>query len=263
MTRSCGPRARRRHHREQGFGWINSFGTGKGVHTITSGLEGAWTPNPIKWDNGYFDTLFGFEWELTKSPAGAQQWTPTDPAAATLVPDAHDPDEASCADDVHGRSRAALDPIYGPSRSASTRTRTSWPMHSRARGSSSRTATWVRARATSAPLVPQEELLWQDPIPAVDHPLIDAMDIAALKATILASGLSIAQLVTTAWASASTFRGSDKRGGANGARIRLAPAQNWEVNQPAQLTRVLDIFETIQAEFNDAQPAASGSRSPT
>ncbi|MES2524856.1 MAG: catalase/peroxidase HPI [Gemmatimonadota bacterium] len=237
----------------QGFGWSNSFGSGKGVHTITSGVEGAWTPNPIQWDNGYFDTLFGFEWTLSKSPAGAHQWTPSDPAAATLVPDAHDPERRHapmmCTTDLAMR----FDPIYGPiskrfhenpDQLADAFARAWFKLTHRDMG--------PRDRYLGA-LAPAEELLWQDPIPAVDHPLVDAVDIAALKGRILASGLSVAHLVSTAWASASTFRGSDKRGGANGARIRLEPARGWEANQPARLTRVLDILETIQAEFNGAQ----------
>ncbi|MCC6242456.1 MAG: catalase/peroxidase HPI [Gemmatimonadaceae bacterium] len=237
----------------QGFGWLNSFGSGKGVDTTTSGLEGAWTPNPIKWDNGYFETLFGYEWQLTKSPAGAHQWTPTDPAAATTVPDAHDPTKRHAPMMSTADLALRTDPIYleiskrfhaDPQAFHDAFARAWFKLTHRDMG--------PRTRYLGA-LVPQEELLWQDPIPAVNHPLVDEADIAALKTQILSSGLSIAQLVQTAWASASTFRGSDKRGGANGARIRLAPAKNWDVNQPAKLTRALEIYETIQKAFNDAQ----------
>jgi catalase-peroxidase len=238
---------------EQGLGWKNSFGSGKGADTTTSGLEGAWKPNPIKWDNGYFDTLLGYEWELTKSPAGAHQWKPKDPAAATLVPDAHDPSKRHAPMMTTADMAMRVDPIYAkiskrfhehPDQLADAFARAWFKLTHRDMGPRSRYL---------GPLVPKETLLWQDPIPAVDHPLIDAKDIAALKGRILASGLSIAQLVATAWASASTFRGSDKRGGANGARIRLAPQKTWEVNQPARLARALEPFETIQKEFNGAQ----------
>ncbi len=233
-----------------GLGWANSFGTGKGAHTTTSGLEGAWTPNPTKWDNGYFDTLFGFEWELTKSPAGAHIWEPTDKDASLVVPDAHDPTKkvrpAMSTADIALRT----DPKYleiskrfhaNPQEFHDAFARAWFKLTHRDMGPKTRYA---------GPWIPQEELLWQDPIPACDHPVIDAADIAALKGKILASGLPISQLVYVAWSSASTFRGSDKRGGANGARIRLEPAKQWEVNQPAKLTRVLDIYETIQKEFN-------------
>jgi len=238
---------------EQGLGWKNRFGTGKGDDTTTSGLEGAWTPNPTKWDNGYFDTLFGYEWELTKSPAGAHQWKPKDPAAATTVPDAHDPSKRRGPMMTTADMAMREDPIYrkiskhfqqNPAALAKAFTRAWFKLTHRDMG--------PRSRYLGA-LVPKEALIWQDPIPAVDHPLISAKDSAALKGKILASGLSIAQLVATAWASASTFRGSDKRGGANGARIRLAPQKNWEANQPAQLARVLRVYGTIQKEFNGAQ----------
>ncbi|WP_330998914.1 catalase/peroxidase HPI [Gemmatimonas groenlandica] len=238
---------------EQGFGWTNAFGSGKGEHTITSGVEGAWTPNPIKWDTGYFDTLFGYEWQLTKSPAGAHQWTPTDPAAATTVPDAHNPEKRHAPMMATTDIALRVDPAYleiskrfheNPDQLADAYARAWFKLTHRDMG--------PRTRYLGA-LVPDEVLIWQDPIPAVDHTLVDAQDIAALKATILAAGLSIGQLVATAWASASTFRNSDKRGGANGARIRLAPAKNWDVNQPAKLTRALEIYETIQKAFNDAQ----------
>ncbi|WP_026848164.1 catalase/peroxidase HPI [Gemmatimonas phototrophica] len=236
-----------------GFGWANSFGTGKGAHTTTSGLEGAWTPNPIKWDNGYFDTLFGFEWELTKSPAGAHIWEPTDKDASLVVPDAHDASKkvrpAMSTADIALRT----DPKYleiskryhaNPQEFHDAFARAWFKLTHRDMGPKTRYA---------GPWIPQEELLWQDPIPACEHALIDADDMAALKGKILASGLPISQLVYTAWASASTFRGSDRRGGANGARISLAPAKSWEVNQPAKLTRVLDIYQTIKAEFNAIQ----------
>ncbi|HRZ08542.1 MAG TPA: catalase/peroxidase HPI [Gemmatimonadales bacterium] len=238
---------------EQGLGWRNSFGTGKGVDTTTSGLEGAWTPNPVKWDNGYFDMLLGYEWELTKSPAGAQQWKPKDPAAATLVPDAHDPTKRHAPMMTTADMAMKVDPAYleiskrfhkHPEQLADAFARAWFKLTHRDMG--------PRSRYLGA-LVPKEELLWQDPIPAVDHPLVDAKDIAALKGKILASGLSISQLVTTAWASASTFRGSDKRGGANGGRLRLAPQKDWEVNQPARLAMALEAYETIQKEFNGAQ----------
>ncbi len=238
---------------EQGLGWTNAFGSGKGEHTITSGVEGAWTPNPIQWDNGYFDTLFGYEWQLTKSPAGAHQWTPTDPAAATTVPDAHNPAKRHAPMMATTDIALRVDPIYlaiskrfheNPDQLADAYARAWFKLTHRDMG--------PRARYLGA-LVPAEVLIWQDPIPTVNHTLVDAQDIVALKATILAAGLSIGQLVATAWGSASTFRGSDHRGGANGARIRLAPAKNWDVNQPAKLTRALEIYGTIQKAFNDAQ----------
>ena len=237
----------------QGLGWMNSFESGKGVHSTTSGLEGAWTPNPIQWDNGYFDTLFGYEWELNKSPAGAWQWTPTDKSAATTVPDAHDPNIRHAPMMSTADMAMRMDPIYAsiskryhenPAELADAFARAWFKLTHRDMG--------PRTRYLGA-MAPTEVLIWQDPIPTVDHALIDAMDIAALTSRILASGLSIAHLVSTAWASASTFRGSDKRGGANGARIRLAPARDWEANQPARLSKVLGTLETIQTEFNAAQ----------
>ncbi|MES2821581.1 MAG: catalase/peroxidase HPI [Pseudomonadota bacterium] len=238
---------------DQGFGWINSFGSGKGGDTITSGIEGAWTPNPIQWDHGYFQTLFGHEWELTKSPAGAHQWKPKDPAAASLVPDAHDPSKRHAPMMTTADLALRVDPAYekisrrflaNPQELADVFARAWFKLTHRDMGPLARYL---------GPLVPQEELVWQDPVPAVTHALVDAQDIAALKAKLLTCGLSIAQLVTTAWASASTFRGSDKRGGANGARIRLAPQKDWAVNQPAELARVLQTLESIQAGFNGAQ----------
>ncbi len=238
---------------EQGLGWKNRFGSGKGDHTITSGLEGAWTNNPIRWDNGYFDNLFNYEWELVKSPAGAWQWAPKDASAAGTVPDAHDPSKRVAPMMLTTDLSLRVDPIYAPiskrfhenpDQLADAFSRAWFKLTHRDMGPRSRYL---------GPEVPAEELLWQDPIPAVDHELIGAQDISTLKASILASGLSISQLVSTAWASAATFRGSDKRGGANGARIRLAPQKDWEVNQPAQLTAVLAKLEEIRKAFNDAQ----------
>jgi catalase-peroxidase len=235
---------------EQGFGWANRFGSGKGVHTITSGLEGAWTPTPITWDNSYFDTLFGHEWELTRSPAGAQQWTPKAGAAADAVPDAHDPSRRHAPMMATTDLALRADPDYlriskhfheNPQAFADAFARAWFKLTHRDMG--------PRARYLG-PQVPAEVLIWQDPVPAVDHALIDAADVAALKAGILAAGPSITELVETAWASASTFRGSDKRGGANGARVRLAPQKDWAVNKPEQLARVLAALETVQAEFN-------------
>jgi catalase-peroxidase len=237
---------------EQGLGWKNSYGTGSGVYTITSGLEGAWTTNPAQWDNNYFDNLFNYDWELTKSPGGAFQWTPKDPAAANTVPDAHDPSKRHAPMMLTTDLALKVDPAYAaiskrfhetPEAFADAFARAWYKLTHRDMG--------PRARYLGK-LVPAEVLLWQDPIPDLDHPLVDTQDIAALKAKILASGLSISELVSTAWASAATFRGSDKRGGANGARIRLAPQKDWEVNQPAQLAKVLGTLETIQAEFNAA-----------
>jgi catalase-peroxidase len=236
---------------EQGLGWISSFGSGKGDDTITSGLEGAWTPNPIQWDMGYFDMLFGHEWELTKSPAGAWQWRPKDDK--DLAPSAHKPSKRVPTMMSTADIAMRMDPIYepiarrfheNPEEFADAFARAWFKLTHRDMG--------PRSRYLGAE-VPAEELIWQDPVPAVDHDLIDAADIADLKAKILASGLSIPELVSTAWASASTFRGSDKRGGANGARIRLAPQKDWEVNQPTQLKTVLQTLEEIQKEFNSAQ----------
>ena len=238
---------------EQGLGWKNSFGSGAGVHTISSGLEGAWKPNPTKWDNGYFDTLFGFDWELTKSPAGAQQWRPKNGAGAGTVADAHDPSKRHAPMMSTADLALRMDPIYepisrrfhkNPAQFADAFARAWYKLTHRDMG--------PRARYLGS-LVPKEELIWQDPVPTVDHKLIDAQDIAALKGKILGSGLSVSQLVSTAWASASTFRGSDKRGGANGARIRLSPQKDWAANQPAQLAKVLGGLEAIQKDFNAAQ----------
>jgi catalase-peroxidase len=235
---------------EQGLGWHNTFGTGKGVYTTSSGIEGAWKPHPTRWDNGYFDMLFGYEWELTKSPAGAQQWTPKNVKPEHLIPDAHDaskkhPPMMTTAD-LSLRFDPALEKIArrfwkDPQAFADAFARAWFKLTHRDMG--------PRSRYLGS-LVPREVLIWQDPIPPVDHRLIDEADIAALKGKLLASGLSIPQLVTTAWASASTFRGSDKRGGANGARLRLAPQKDWAVNQPAALTAVLAKLEALQTEFN-------------
>ena len=237
---------------EQGLGWHSDFESGKGVHAITSGLEGAWTPNPIKWDNGYFDMLFGYEWELTKSPAGAYQWTPTDASASSLVPDAHDPDRRHApmmaTTDIALRTDPAYEEISRRFHAdmdefADTFARAWFKLTHRDMGPKSR---YVGAE------VPAEDLIWQDPIPAADHALIDAGDVAALKASIMETGLSVSELVGAAWASASTFRGSDKRGGANGGRIRLAPQRDWDVNQPVQLDKVLTGLEGVQSSFNAA-----------
>ena len=238
---------------EQGFGWTSTFGSGKGVHTISSGLEGAWTPTPITWDNSYFDTLFGHEWELTKSPAGAHQWTPKGGAGAGTVPDAHDPSKRHAPFMATTDLSLRMDPAYekisrrfhkNPQEFADAFAKAWYKLTHRDMGPIARYL---------GPLVPKGQLLWQDPLPSVDHELIGEQDMAALKAKVLASGLSISQLVTTAWASAATFRGSDKRGGANGARIRLAPQKNWEANQPAELAKVLQTLEATQKDFNSAQ----------
>ncbi len=238
---------------EQGFGWKSSFGSGAGVDAISSGLEGAWTTNPVKWDNNYLENLFAHEWELTKSPAGAAQWKPKNGAAAGTVPDAHDPKRKHAPIMFTTDLSLRVDPSYEkisrrflehPEEFADAFARAWYKLTHRDMGPLPRYL---------GPLVPKEVLLWQDPIPAVDHKLIDAHDIKALSAKILASGLSISELVITAWASAATFRGGDKRGGANGARIRLAPQKDWEVNQPAELAKVLQTLEAIQSDFNGAQ----------
>ena len=238
---------------EQGLGWTGTFGSGKGSDTIGSGLEGAWTTNPVKWDSNYLENLFGYEWELTKSPAGAYQWTPKDASAAATVPDAHDPSKKHATIMFTTDLSLRLDPAYekiarrylaNPQEFADAFAKAWFKLTHRDMGPISRYL---------GPLVPAEPLIWQDPTPAVDYELIDEQDIAVLKARILASGLSVSQQVTTAWASAATFRGSDKRGGANGARIRLAPQKDWEVNQPAELAKVLQTLEAIQKDFNGAQ----------
>ena len=237
---------------EQGLGWRNTFGSGKGDDTYTSGLEGAWTNDPVKWDNGFFDNLFKYEWELTTSPAGAKQWTPKDPSAQGTVPDAHDPSKRHAPMMFTTDLALKLDPIYAPiskrfhenpDQIAEAFAKAWYKLLHRDMGPVSRYL---------GPLVPSEPQLWQDPVPEVDHELIGEEDIAALKAKILASGLSISQLVSTAWASAATFRGTDKRGGANGARIRLAPQKDWEVNSPAELASVLQTLDEIQQDFNSS-----------
>jgi len=234
----------------QGFGWINTFGSGKGVHTTTSGIEGAWKPNPTKWDNGYFDVLFGYEWELSSSPAGAKQWVAKNVRPEHMVIDAHDPSKKHAPMMTTADLALRFDPIYepiarryhkNPAEFADAFARAWFKLTHRDMGPKVRYL---------GPEVPKEDLIWQDPLPAANHPLIDAKDITDLKAKILASGLSVSELVSAAWASASTFRGSDKRGGANGARVRLAPQKDWEVNQPAQLAKVLRTLEGIQTSFN-------------
>ena len=238
---------------EQGLGWKSKFGTGKGGDTIGSGLEVIWSTTPTKWSNNFFWNLFGYEWELTKSPAGAHQWKPKHGAGAGTVPDAHDPSKRHAPSMLTTDLALRFDPVYEkisrrfyehPDQFADAFARAWFKLTHRDMGPIVRYL---------GPLVPKEPLPWQDPIPAVDHPLIGEQDIAALKAKILASGLSISELVTTAWASASTFRGSDKRGGANGARIRLAPQKDWEVNQPAELAKILQTLEAIQKDFNSAR----------
>ncbi|MDX9839735.1 MAG: catalase/peroxidase HPI [Azoarcus sp.] len=238
---------------EQGLGWINKFGSGKGGDTTTSGIEGAWKPNPTTWDNGYFDMLFGYEWELTKSPAGAHQWVAKDVKPEHMIPDAHDPSKKHPPMMTTADMSLRLDPIYEPiSRRFHKDPQAFADAFARAWFKLTHRDMGPKARYLG-PEVPAEDLIWQDPIPPVDHPLIDAADIAELKSKVLSSGLSIAELVATAWASASSFRGSDMRGGANGARIRLAPQKDWEVNQPTQLGKVLSTLEGIQQAFNGAQ----------
>jgi catalase-peroxidase len=238
---------------EQGLGWKSRHGSGKGRDAIGSGLEGAWTPNPTRWDMGYFDMLFGYEWELTKSPAGAWQWTPKNVADKDLAPDAEDPSKRVPTIMTTADMAMRMDPIYEPiSRRFHKNPKEFADAFARAWFKLTHRDMGPRSRYLG-PEVPKEELVWQDPVPAVTHPLISAKDVAALKRQILASGLSISQLVSTAWASASTFRGSDKRGGANGARIRLAPQKDWEVNQPAQLAQVLKTLEGVRKGFNGAQ----------
>jgi len=238
---------------EQGLGWQSSFGSGAGAHAISSGLEGAWTINPIKWDNNYLENLFAHDWELTKSPAGAAQWIPKNGAAAGTIPDAHDPSKKHAPIMFTTDLSLKVDPSYEkisrrylehPEEFADAFARAWFKLTHRDMGPVSRYL---------GPLVPTEQLIWQDPVPAIDYELIGEQDIAGLKAKILASGLTISQLVKTAWASASTFRGSDKRGGANGARIRLQPQRDWEVNEPAELAKVLHELEAIQKDFNGSQ----------
>jgi catalase-peroxidase len=235
---------------EQGLGWKNSFGTGNGDATITSGLEGTWTPTPTTWDNSYFETLFGYDWDLVKSPAGAYQWIPTDPAAATTVADAHDPNKTHPPVMLTTDLALRMDPIYepisrrfheNPQELADAFARAWFKLTHRDMGPVTRYL---------GPEVPTEQLIWQDPVPPVTHALVDTDDVAGLKDKILSSGLTVSQLVSTAWASASTFRGTDKRGGANGARLRLAPQNGWDINSPAEVAAVLGTLETIQQEFN-------------
>jgi catalase-peroxidase len=243
-----------------GLGWISSHGSGKGDDTITSGIEGSWTPNPIKWDMGYFDVLFGYDWDLVKSPAGAWQWVPINPNEKDLAPAAHDPSKRVTTIMTTADMAMRMDPIYGPiskrfhenpDEFADAFARAWYKLTHRDMGPLARYL---------GPEVPEEELIWQDPVPAVDHELVDAKDIADLKAKVLASGLSISQLVSTAWASASTYRDSDKRGGANGARIRLAPQKDWDVNQQANVGAVLQKLEEIQKKFNSSQKGGSGKK---
>ncbi|MFC1554073.1 catalase/peroxidase HPI [candidate division KSB1 bacterium] len=238
---------------EQCLGWKNSFGSGKSNDTITSGIEGAWTPNPVKWDMGYFDMLFGYDWDLVKSPAGAWQWVPVNPDDKDLAPAAHDPSKKVTTIMTTADMALRMDSIYEPiSRRFHKNPEEFADAFARAWFKLTHRDMGPRSRYLGAE-VPKEELIWQDPVPAVEYELIDAQDIANLKSKILASGLSVSQLVSTTWASASTFRGSDKRGGANGARIRLAPQKDWEVNQPTQLNTVLQTLDGIQKEFNDTQ----------
>ena len=243
---------------EMGLGWRNAYGTGKGDDAITSGLEGAWTPTPVTWDTSFLDTLFGYEWKLSASPAGAKQWIPTDPAASSAVPDPHDPSKRHAPVMLTTDLALRMDPVYepisrrfleNPQELANAFAKAWFKLTHRDMGPRTRYL---------GPLVPSEPQLWQDPVPPVSHPTVRAQDVAALKEKILASGLSVSQLVSTAWASASTFRGTDKRGGANGARIRLEPQIGWAVNEPAQLSQVLRTLEAIQEEF--AAQAAGGTR---
>jgi catalase-peroxidase len=252
-NRYVGPEPEAASLAEQGLGWKNTYGTGAGDDTITSGLEGAWTPTPITWDNSYFETLFGYEWELTKSPAGAWQWQPAGGAGADAVPDAADPSVRHAPMMSTADMAMRVDPVYeqisrrfmaNPDEFADAFARAWFKLTHRDMGPLARYL---------GPLVPQQTLIWQDPIPAVDHDLVDADDVAALKQQVLASGLSVSELVRTAWASAATFRGSDKRGGANGARIRLEPQRGWQVNEPDDLAPVLSTLEGIQQSFNAAR----------
>ena len=256
VGRYVGPEPEGASLEEQGLGWANTFGTGMGGDAITSGLEGAWTTTPVTWDNSFFEILFGYEWELTQSPAGAYQWIPTDPRAAGTVPDAHDPSKRHVPVMLTTDLSLRMDPVYepisrrfleNPDELADAFARAWYKLTHRDMGPVSRYL---------GPEVPDEQMIWQDPVPAVDHDLVDDQDIAALKATILGSGLSVSRLVSTAWASASTFRDSDKRGGANGARIRLAPQKDWEANDPSELATALATLERIQGEFNSSQSGA-------
>ena len=250
-TNHVGPEPEGASLEEQGLGWSNTYGSGRGGDTITSGIEGAWTETPITWDNNYLEVLFKYDWELTKSPAGAHQWTPKNPEAKDTVPDAHDPNKRHAPMMTTADMALKMDPLYRPiaerflkdQKALEEAFALAWyKLTHRDMGPIS------RYRGSHVPAKPA--LIWQDPVPAVDHALVDGGDIASLKQSLLSSGLSIAELVTTAWASASTFRGSDKRGGANGARIRLAPMKDWPVNQPQALAKILPVFEKIQSDFN-------------
>jgi catalase-peroxidase len=249
-TEHVGPEPEAAPIEAQGFGWSNSFGTGSGDDTITSGLEGAWTPTPTQWDNSFFDTLFGYDWDLTRSPAGAYQWVPTDPAAKDAVPDPHDESKRHAPVMLTTDLALRFDPVYepisrrfheNPAEFADAFARAWFKLTHRDMGPVSRYL---------GPEVPREELIWQDPVPAVAHELVDANDVTALKAKILDTGLSVSELVATAWAAAATFRGTDKRGGANGGRIRLAPQNGWDANNPARTATVVRALEGIAAEFN-------------
>ena len=253
VGRHVGPEPEGADLEEQGLGWKTSFGTGKGADSVTSGIEGAWTTDPAKWDNNFLENLHGYEWKQVTSPAGAAQWTPKDAAAAGTVPDAHDPSKKHAPMMLTTDLSLRLDPVYAPiakrflenpEELADAFARAWYKLTHRDMG--------PRTRCLG-PMVPAEPQLWQDPVPDVDHELIGAQDIADLKGSVLGSGLPVSQLVSTAWASASTFRGTDKRGGANGARIRLAPQNSWEVNEPAELAKVLGTLEEIQADFNGSQ----------
>jgi catalase-peroxidase len=256
-SKHVGPEPEGGNLEEQGFGWKGSYETGRGAHTITSGLEVTWTTTPTRWSNDFFSHLFDYDWELTTSPAGAKQWKPKNGAGAGTVPDAHDPSKKIAPSMMTTDLALRFDPAYekisrrfhaNPQEFADAFAKAWFKLTHRDMGPIAR---------YQGPLVPKEPQLWQDPIPAVKHALIDANDIAALKAQILASGLSVTQLVSTAWASASTFRGTDKRGGANGARIRLAPQKDWDVNNPPELAKVLKALEKIQKAFNDSQAGGS------
>ena len=247
---------------EQGLGWKNSVDGGNAAHTLTSGLEGAWTNEPTKWDNGFLDNLFGYDWELTTSPAGAKQWTPRNPEAQGTVPDAHDPSKRHAPMMLTTDLALKLDPVYGPiskrfhehpDELAEAFAKAWYKLLHRDMGPVTRYL---------GPWVPEPQL-WQDPVPAVEHELIGESDIVALKDAILASGLSVSRLVATAWAAASSFRGTDKRGGANGGRLRLAPQKDWEVNEPAELAGALQALERIQQEFDGAQAVATSRRAGT
>ena len=241
---------------EQGLGWNSSFGTGKGKDAIGSGIEGAWKPRPTKWDMGYLNTLFRYDWDLVKSPAGAYQWIPSDPAAASTVEDAHDPEKRHAPMMTTADLSLRMDPIYGPiARRYRDNPEEFEDAFARAWFKLTHRDMGPRSRYLG-PEVPKEVLIWQDPVPEVDHELIDEKDIEVLKGKILSSGLTVSQLVSTAWASASTFRGSDKRGGANGARLRLAPQNGWEVNEPEKLEGILDVLESVREEFNEGQPGS-------